>query len=155
MPSAFHPGPNPIGTSTGETDSINEQAIRNLVHGFYDEVRGDPLIGPMFDTHIASDAWPAHLAKMCDFWSSVVFKSGRYNGRPLPPHMAIGNISDTQFERWLTLFRPVARRTLPPQHAARAIMQAERMADSFRLSLAFNRGDDITSLKPLPRETRS
>ncbi len=152
MPTAFHPGPKPIGSSSDETDSIGEQAIRDLVHGFYDEVRNDPLIGPMFDAHIASEAWPVHLAKMCDFWSSVVLKSGRYDGRPLPPHMAIGNISDAQFERWLILFRPVARRTLPPQHAARAIMQAERMADSFRLSLAFSRGDDITDMKPLPRE---
>lgn len=155
MPTAFHPGPKPIGASSEEADSIGEQAIRDLVHGFYDEVRNDPVIGPMFDTHIASEAWPAHLAKMCDFWSSVVLKSGRYDGRPLPPHMALGDISDVQFDRWLTLFRPVARRTLPPQHAARAIMQAERMADSFRLALAFSRGDDITSMKPLPREATS
>ncbi|MGQ3671711.1 group III truncated hemoglobin [Xanthobacter sp. TB0136] len=147
-----HPGPPPKTAVSPEVQKRAEQAIHDLVHGFYDEVRSDPLIGPVFNAHIASAAWPEHLARMCDFWSSVILRSGRYNGRPLPPHLALGTISDEQFARWLALFRPVARRTLPPVHATRAIQQAERMADSFRMSMAFQRGDDITGMKPLPRE---
>ncbi|MGE4373069.1 MAG: group III truncated hemoglobin [Xanthobacter sp.] len=138
--------------SPAPADSKAEQDIHALVHRFYDVVREDPLIGPVFTGNIADDAWPAHLATMCNFWSSVLLKSKSYNGRPLPAHLSLGTITDEQFARWLALFRPVARRTLPPTQAARAIVHAERMADSFRMSMAFQRGEDITGMRPLPKE---
>ena len=34
---------------------------------------------------IKPEAWPRHLGKMCDFWSSTLLRTGRYDGRPLPP----------------------------------------------------------------------
>lgn len=126
-----------------------EAAIQALVHGFYDVVRADPLIGPVFTGHIAADAWPAHLAKMCDFWSSVLLRTTRYDGRPLPPHLALGELRDAHFLRWLALFRPVAQATLPAAEAGKAIAQAERMAQSFRLAIAFQKGEDTTRMTPL------
>lgn len=132
-----------------DPDALTEAAIHALVHGFYDVVRADPLIGPVFTGHIAAQDWPPHLAKMCDFWSSVLLKTGRYDGRPLPPHLGLGELGDAHFQRWLALFRPVAATTLPPEAAGRAITQAERMAQSFRLAIAFQKGEDITRMRPL------
>lgn len=133
-------------------DAPSEEAIRDLVYSFYDAVRADPLIGPVFAARIAPDAWPAHLGKMCDFWSAVLRKTKRYDGRPLPPHLALGPVSDAHFARWLTLFRPVARRVLGPEAALRAIAHAERMALSFRMGIAVHRGEDSTRIAPLPEE---
>ncbi|MGQ3675796.1 group III truncated hemoglobin [Xanthobacter sp. TB0139] len=147
--------PNAEQAAPAQAESKAEQDIHALVHRFYDVVREDPLIGPVFTGHIADDAWPAHLATMCNFWSSVLLKSKRYDGRPLPAHLSLGTITDEQFARWLALFRPVARRTLPAPQAARAIVHAERMADSFRMSMAFQRGENITGMRPLPREDTS
>ena len=35
------------------------------------------------------NSWPVHLAKMYDFWSSVMLTTGRYKGNPLGVHMRV------------------------------------------------------------------
>ena len=91
---------------------IDEEMIRALVHGFYDRVRADGEIGPIFNRVIGDD-WDAHLAKMCDFWSSVMLMSGRYKGNPMVAHMRLKMVQPQHFERWLSLFRETARAVCP------------------------------------------
>ena len=71
-------------------EALDEALIRAVVHAFYDDVRRDPLLGPVFDARIAPEEWPHHLAKLCDFWSATLLRTGRYAGRPLPPHRRCG-----------------------------------------------------------------
>src|SRR5690349_15930429 len=87
-------------TEDAVPQSITEASIRRLVHGFYNAVLRDPLIGPIFGQEIEPERWPLHLDKMCAFWSSVLLKTGRYGGRPLPPHLALSELSDEHFLRW-------------------------------------------------------
>lgn len=63
-------------------EQLAEQMIRDVVHGFYDEIRKDALLGPVFNGAIAPHDWARHLTKMCDFWSSLILRTGRYDGRP-------------------------------------------------------------------------
>lgn len=132
--------------------SVNEETIRQLVHGFYDAVRDDPVIGPVFMRQIAAERWPFHLANMCDFWSSVLLRTGRYHGRPLSPHLRLPDIGDAHFARWLSLFRKRAREVFNEDDAARIVALAERIALSFRMGIAFHRGEDSTKIRPLARE---
>jgi len=44
-------------------DMLDEGMVRAVVHGFYDEIRRDDLLGPVFTGVIAADAWPRHLEK--------------------------------------------------------------------------------------------
>lgn len=129
--------------------SVNEDTIHALVHGFYDAVRRDSLIGPIFDREVAAEKWPVHLEKMCAFWSSLLLKTRRYQGRPLSPHLRIPELSDTHFQRWLSLFRATAARIFNAEDAAAITAVAEKIAQSFRLSIAFQRGEDTTRLVPL------
>ena len=62
-------------------DRITEDAIHRLVDDFYDKIRADPELGPIFLRAIPGD-WSPHLATMRKFWSSVMLTSGRYKGRP-------------------------------------------------------------------------
>lgn len=62
--------------------SIDETAIDLLVPAFYARVRADALLGPIFESAI--DDWPHHLAKLKDFWSSVMLASGRYKASLCP-----------------------------------------------------------------------
>lgn len=64
---------------------ITEAMIRDIVHTFYEKVRRDDMLGPIFEAKVQS--WPDHLAKMCDFWSSATLRSGRYKGHPMGPHV--------------------------------------------------------------------
>jgi hemoglobin len=136
-----------LGTTT--RPDIDEDRIRRLVHGFYGAVRADPLIGPVFLREIAPERWPVHLEKMCAFWSSVLLRTSRYDGRPLSPHLRMPDLSDAHFQRWLVLFRQTAHNVFGAEAARVVIEFAERIAQSFRMSIAFHRGGDASSVQPL------
>jgi hemoglobin len=129
--------------------SVNDESIRNLVHRFYARVRDDDLIGPIFGREIAPERWPIHLDKMCAFWSSLLLKTRRYDGRPLPPHLRLAELSDEHFRRWLKLFGETARRVFNAEDAEAAMALAGNIAQSFRLSIALQRGEDTTKLARL------
>ena len=118
---------------------IDENVIRTLVHAFYGKVRSDPALGPIF-TNAVSD-WDAHLAKLCDFWSSITLMSGRYKGQPVPAHVALPGIVPKHFDRWLDLFRETAGEHCSAEAAALFVARAERIAESLKLSIAIHNGE--------------
>lgn len=128
--------------------SVNEESIKQLVHRFYEEVHRDPVIGPVFDREIAPERWPLHLEKMCAFWSSILLRTKRYSGQPLSPHLRFPDISDLHFQHWLGLFRKTARDVFSEEDAPVVINLAERIAYSFRMAIAFHRGEDTVGIRP-------
>lgn len=117
---------------------ITEGLIHDLVHTFYRQVRADAELGPIFEQALIG-RWDPHLAKMCDFWSSVMLKTARYSGRPVPAHLRLDALQPRHFDLWLDHFRQTARETCPPSAAAAFIDRAERIAESLRRSLIANR----------------
>lgn len=127
---------------------LDEEVVVRVVDGFYAKIRSDPLLAPVFNAVIADERWPHHLRTMYDFWSSMLLGTGRYEGRPLPKHMSLP-LADAHFIRWLALFRETVEVVCVPAVAALFVDRAERVAQSFRLSLAFHRGEDTTGIVPL------
>ena len=123
----------------GVAAGVTEDMIHNLVHAFYATVRTDPALGPIFN-RIVED-WDDHLAKLCDFWSSVLLLTGRFKGAPMPAHIRIAEIRPTHFARWLHLFRQTAERVCPPQAAALFVARSEMIAQSLQLGIAAHRGE--------------
>jgi hemoglobin len=115
-----------------ERTGITEEMIGELVTGFYGRVREDALLGPVF---AKVQDWDGHLAKLKDFWSSVVLMTGRYHGSPMRAHLPLTLIGD-HFDRWLDLFEQTAREVCPPAAAALFIDKARRIADSFEMASA-------------------
>ena len=120
-------------------DRIEEDVIRALVHGFYGKVRKDEMIGPIFARVIGGD-WDPHLAKMCDFWSSVMRMTGRYKGNPMLAHMRLKTVRPEHFQRWLMLFGETARELCEPDVAALFVGRAENIAKSLQLGMFFKPG---------------
>ena len=116
---------------------ITEEMVATLVHAFYARVRADAAIGPIFARVIGED-WDAHLAKMCDFWSSVMLLTGRYKGNPMIAHMRLKMIRPAHFERWLALFRETAQTVCPPEIAALFIGRAENIARRLQMGMFFH-----------------
>jgi len=127
------------GPPPGARLGITEVQIHALVHGFYDKIRNDAVLGPIFEREITD--WTPHLAKMCDFWSSVILMSGRYHGRPVPAHMKIAGLSPENFARWLELFRATAHETFTDEAAALLIDRAGRIAQSLEMMVAFKNSE--------------
>jgi hemoglobin len=123
----------------GVAAGVTEPMIRDLVHAFYAQVRTDPALGPIFNRVITD--WDDHLAKLCDFWSSVLLMTGRFKGQPMAAHAAIPDIRPTHFARWLHLFRQTAQARCPPQAAALFVAKSEMIAESLQLGIAANRGE--------------
>jgi hemoglobin len=116
---------------------VDEAMIARLVQGFYEGVRADPLLGPIFAARV--EDWAPHLERMTAFWSSVMLMTGRYHGQPMPKHTPLP-IDAEHFDRWLNLFEAAARRLCPPAAADAFIAKARRIAESLELGVALNAG---------------
>ena len=115
---------------------IDAATIERLVHTFYERVRDDELLGPIFDARIKD--WDAHLARMCLFWSSVALGSGTYQGSPMQAHAPLP-VDANHFDRWLALFEATANEVCPPA-AEHFVVRARRIAQSLELGVALHNG---------------
>lgn len=112
---------------------LDEQVLRELVYNFYDQIRRDPVLGPIFEARISD--WGVHLERMVSFWSSVALMTGGYHGRPVPAHAPLP-VGPSHFDRWLEIFRATARETCTPAGAAHVIERAERIARSLLMAVS-------------------
>lgn len=126
-----------IVAGISERTGIDEAMIERLVRAFYDKVRVDPVLGPIFDARIKN--WEPHLQQMFAFWSSVALMSGRYHGTPMVKHMPLP-VDAGHFDRWLALFETTANEICPPEAAAHFVERARRIAASLELGIANAQG---------------
>ncbi|MDP5306279.1 group III truncated hemoglobin [Paracoccus spongiarum] len=142
----------PTRSPEAVAEGLDQAMIRRVVHRFYADAREDPVIGPVFRTHVPDDQWQAHLDKITAFWSSSLLGTGSYDGRPMPKHLAITELNDDHFRRWLALFRHTVTDLCPPNTAELFITRSERIAEAFRINIGMHRGEDLMFRPPLTRE---
>jgi hemoglobin len=125
-------------TAQAHALSINDALISNLVESFYGAIRGDALLGPIFESHVAD--WTPHLARMKDFWASVTLESGRFRGNPMLKHIAVGGLDSLHFDRWLVLWNRTLDEVVPNDAAAEVFRAAaERIAGSLLTGIKIQR----------------
>lgn len=110
-------------------DLCSEEEVAALVHGFYARVREDDMLGPVFAARVHD--WDTHMAHLVDFWSALLRGTRRFNGSPMGKHMAIDELSQALFERWLRLFRDTTASLGNPEMEKVANEAAARIADNF------------------------
>jgi hemoglobin len=109
-------------------DLCTEEEIVQLVYGFYDKVRDDEVLGPIFNRHVKD--WDRHLPIMVDFWSSALRGTARFRGSPMPKHAALPGLSIELFQRWHRLFRQTTDGLPNAMLAEKANDLAQRIAQS-------------------------
>jgi hemoglobin len=110
----------------------DEEQIGKLVDLFYKLVHADPVIGPIFESHVRD--WDQHMRAMRDFWSTALLGSDRYQNNAYAAHMRLP-LEEAHFERWLTLWEQAAHEAVPPDMAKRAIQRGRHMTNSFKTGL--------------------
>lgn len=127
----------------GTPDPLDEAMLAALVDRFYDKVRTDASLGPVFNA--AVEDWDEHKRLLTSFWASVALRAGTYRGNPMGAHRAVPDIRREHFERWLALWRETTVEVLEPASAARMLELAERIGASLRLGLGLEgpRGRDL------------
>ncbi|MDE2470997.1 MAG: group III truncated hemoglobin [Bradyrhizobium sp.] len=103
--------------------------IRAVVEAFYVRVRADADLGPIFQRILD---WPAHLTRMCDFWSSVILITGAYKGDVIGQHLPLPGLTERHFGRWIELFEATTREFCTPQQAAVFSLRAAKIAEAIK-----------------------
>src|SRR5688572_19092883 len=119
------------------SDIITLEDIRKLVDAFYEKVRQDELLGPIFNDRI-QDRWPQHLEKMYAFWQMVLLHEQAYHGSPFPPHAQLP-IDQSHFERWMELFIATVDTLFAGEKANDAKWRAGKMAQMFQSKIEYYR----------------
>ncbi|WP_430472871.1 group III truncated hemoglobin [Thalassospira lucentensis] len=108
-------------------DELPPQRITELLSVFYGRVRKDPQLGPVFNDIV--EDWTEHLARLEDFWSSLILTSGRYKGNPLVMHtLHSDRITPHMFDRWLEIWTATTNEMLSPDIAIIMQTKARRIA---------------------------
>ncbi len=124
----------PLRTHTHMTISaqLDQAAIARLVDAFYDKVRSDSLLGPVFNPAVHD--WDEHKRLLTSFWDSVMLRAGSYRGNPMSAHRP-HPIRIEHFTRWLALWDETTREILDVESAARMMEHAERIGRGLQLGL--------------------
>ncbi|MEL1252034.1 group III truncated hemoglobin [Aurantiacibacter gilvus] len=124
--------------AAAEAIGIDDTFISTMVEQFYAAIRADDLLGPIFAERIAD--WPPHLARMKQFWRSVLHNSGEFSGNPMVKHIAIPGLTEKHFSRWLELFYANLRQLQAEPRAVQLVGDRARMiADSLLTGIAIDR----------------
>lgn len=107
--------------------------IKILVDSFYNKVREDALLAPIFD-RVIQDRWPEHLERMYTFWQTVLLGEHTYLGSPFPPHAKLP-VTKIHFDRWLELFFMTLDEKFEGEKAAEAKWRASKMAEVFQFKI--------------------
>ena len=114
---------------------LTEPLVREVILSFYEKVRVDEVLGPVFTEAIGND-WSAHIGRIILFWLTATRLSRGYDSTGfLPAHLRNRSIRSDQLPRWLQLFRDTAREHCSPEASSVLIDIAERMAETIRISL--------------------
>lgn len=124
--------------AAAEAAGVDAAYIARLVDSFYARIREDAVLGPIFNARISD--WPAHLKRMKHFWASVLHASGSFSGNPMQKHIAIADIEEAEFRRWLALFDETLKAIEPsPAASAMVATRARQIADSLLTGIRLHR----------------
>jgi len=125
--------------TTHLNDITSRKEIEHLVNAFYDKVKEDELIGPIFH-RLGPHFWDYHIPIMCEFWSGILLHEGNYGGGLIWKHILVDKqtpLEPPHFERWIKLFTetvhanfqgPVADEALKRVDIVEKVMQAKIQA---------------------------
>ena len=118
---------------TKKTDIESIDHIKLMVDTFYDNVREDQLLGPVFDSKIKD--WNKHLANMYNFWESLLLQNPVYGGAPFAKHVGLP-VNEEHFKTWTTLFDQTIDNLFQGPKADEAKMRAGKIAMVFLTKLS-------------------
>jgi hemoglobin len=114
---------------------LDETTLARLVDRFYEKVRRDPQLGPVFNAAVHD--WEEHKRLLTSFWASVALRASSYRGNPMAAHRP-HPIRAEHFDRWLALWRETCVEELDEADAARMLEYAERIGRSLKYGLGIH-----------------
>ncbi len=118
----------------------NREDIFLLVTSFYQAIRKDELLGPIFNHHLSDEQWPVHLEKLTDFWVTALLGEVCFKGNPSQAHVKVDkhmghNMSQLHFGKWLQLWFTTIDSLYEGELAQKAKNASRKMATSQYLNI--------------------
>ncbi len=128
----------------GKKDILTLEDIKQLVDCFYEKVRADELLAPIFNERI-QDNWSGHLQKMYSFWETILLDQSTYQGTPFLPHAELP-VEHSHFKKWVNLFTRTVDSLYVGHKAEEAKWRAMKMAEMFESKIQHFRKQGFKNL---------
>lgn len=121
---------------------LEDADILGVLVAFYATVERDPLLAPYF----VSVDMPAHMPRISDFWSTMLFHTGRYSGNAFRPHLEMPGLTPAHFGRWLSTLEATVDAMHAGPNAELMKNLAHRVAWSMQLRLGLTPAEPLRPL---------
>ncbi|MBF0694010.1 MAG: group III truncated hemoglobin [Flavobacterium sp.] len=124
------------------TDISTREDVGKVVRAFYNKVRADETLGPIFNSMI--DDWEEHLEKLTDFWTMTLFGGRSYGGNPITAHQEVdekvaSGITPYHFGTWLNLWFATLEELFSGENAETLKRRARKMQTFLMIAIFENR----------------
>lgn len=110
---------------------LRDEDIGPLLVAFYDTIARDELLAPYF----AGLDMAEHIPRIADFWSTIVFHSGRYSGNAFKPHLEMPGLTAPHFARWVATLEATVDARVAGTNAELMKAMGHRIAYSMQVRL--------------------
>ncbi len=121
---------------------VRDEDLHDLLVDFYAAVAREPLLASYFE-HVDM---AEHIPRIADFWSTILFHSGRYSGNAFRPHMAMPGLDGPHFARWVATMEATVDASFAGPVAENLKALAHRIAYSMQLRLGVS---PFTDFRPV------
>jgi len=118
---------------------LTDDAIAPLLVEFYERIAADELLAPYF----AGLDMPAHIPRIADFWSTIIFHTGRYSDNAFAPHLKMPGLTGEHFAHWIATLESTVDARVAGPYAETMKALGHRIAYSMQVRLG------ITPFAPL------
>ncbi len=118
-------------------DISNREDLVILMKAFYTKALVDESIGHFF-TQVVQLDMEKHLPRITDFWETVVFDAGKYQGNTLKIHEDLHEKSpfeSAHFTRWIDLFKATVDEHFAGENAEKIKSRAISIATVMNLKM--------------------
>ena len=110
---------------------LGEADLAPLLTEFYSVATVDELVGSYF----AGVDMMRHMPRIVDFWSTMLFHTGRYSGSAFLPHTRMPGLTGAHFQRWVAILEATVDARFEGPNARLMKDLARRIAYSMQVRL--------------------
>ncbi len=125
----------------------NREDIRHLIGVFYNSVKENEVLGPIFKKAIPPETWEDHMEKITDFWDSALFGTMTFKGNPATKHVDLDKANDYKIDQkhfaiWLNHWKKTLDQNYCGKVAEEMKLRAEKMATGLYLGMWHHKPDE-------------
>lgn len=114
---------------------LTAPVLRDVVYAFYDKVRNDEMLAPIFNKAIGPK-WDHHIEKVYQFWLMATRLGTGYQARNfMLAHLRHSAIGAAEASRWLALFKETLEERCSAEIGDVLFDIANRMAENILVGL--------------------